>query len=549
MVTSKKRLVTGWRAVVVFILLLFVTPLFTILSSLFQSYSSDTWSHLLETVLQSYIINSLVLMVGVGLGTFVIGVLCAWLVCLYDFPGRKIFEWALLLPMALPAYILAYSYTGLLDFSGPIQTSIREIFGWSYGDYWFPEIRSMGGAIAMLSLVLYPYVYLIARSSFLEQSRSLLDVSRSFGNGHWKTFIRVSIPLARPAIVAGCSLAMMEALADYGTVQYFGISTFTTGIYRTWFGMGEMQTAAQLSSMLMLFVFTLLILERYSRAKMKFHHATNTQRALSLVKPSVFKKMSIFLFCSLVLFFGFILPVIQLVYWALVNWESSFDDRFWEISFNSFFVAATASFTCLVVGLFMVIAQRIRQDKFENISLRMLSLGYATPGLVIAVGVMIPLTMLDIVIDDFFVQNFEYSPGLLLSGSLFVLILAYSVRFIAVALGSLESGLQKIRQNIDFAAQSLGADRTRIIFRIHMPLLRSSIFAALVLVFVDVLKELPATLVLRPFNFNTLAVRAFELASDERLADAALPSLTIVIIGLIPVYMMVKLMVRRNVKT
>ena len=547
MLVHKKRLVTYWRAVVFFILLLFLVPLLTIFSSLLQPFATEIWPHLLQTVLADYILNSILLMLGVGVGTFFLGVSCAWLVCSYEFPGRKFFEWALLLPMAIPAYILAYSYTGLLDFSGPVQNNLRRAFSWEYGDYWFPEVRSIEGAIIMLSLVLYPYVYLIVRASFLEQSRSLIDVSRSLGYGAFSTFVRVSLPLARPAIVAGCSLAMMEALADYGTVQYFGIATFTTGIYRTWFGMGEMHAAAQLSSLLMLFVLTLLVLERRSRMKMKFHHSSHAIGDLPRIKATSYQRNLMTLFCFATLFLGFLLPVIQLLSWAILNWETSFDSRFWLISYNSFLVASLASVVCLILGLVLVIAWRIRKEKFESLSVRLVSLGYAAPGLVIAVGVMIPFARLDILIDDFFFEKFGYSTGLILSGSIFILILAYAIRFIAVSIGSLESGLLKIRDNLDFAAQSLGANHRQIAFKVYLPLMRSSIFAALVLVFVDVLKELPATLVLRPFNFNTLAVRAFELASDERLADAALPSLTIVVIGLIPVYMMVRLMVRKNV--
>ena len=533
--------VTIWRVLLLFICVLVTLPVVVIVSSLFMPYSS-VWQHLITTVLNDYLINSFILVVGVGIGALLLGVSTAWLTTTYEFPGRRFFEWALLLPMAMPAYILAYSYTGLLDFSGPVQSFLRASFDWGYRDYWFPEIRSLGGAIFVLSLVLYPYVYFIVRVAFMEQSRALLEVSRSLGHGIWATFFKVALPVARPAIVAGVSLAMMEALADYGTVQYFGVSTFTTGIFRTWFGLGELNVAAQLSAILLLFVLAVVVFERYSRRQMKYYHATSSQKHIERITPKL--KIGVTLFCGTILLAGFVLPVLQLIFWALNHWRDSVDDAFLSLVYNSFLLASMAALICLMMALCFIVARRIRDEKFESITMRFGAIGYAVPGTVIAVGVMIPLAYIDEQVDRFFTHYFDWSTGLLLSGSIVILLIAYTSRFLAVALHTLESGVEKIRPTIDYAAQSLGCTQYQMWMRVHFPLMRASILTALLLVFVDVLKELPATLVLRPFNFNTLAVKAFELASDERLAEASLPSLAIVLIGLLPVYIMVRSMKR-----
>ncbi len=527
---------SAWRGSLILVATLLAIPVLIIVASLFQPFS-DAWQHLLDTVLKDYIVNSLVLMLGVGVGTFLLGVSGAWLTAMCDFPGRKIFNWALLLPMAMPAYIIAYTYTGLLDFTGPLQTELRESFQLGYGDYWFPEIRSLGGAICMLSLVLYPYVYLLARVAFMEQSTAVLEASRNLGRGPWKTLFQVALPLARPAIVAGVSLALMETLADYGTVDYFGVSTFTTGIFRTWYGLGELQTAAQLAAFLLLFVFVLVIMERGSRRRMRFHHGSAQARP-SRIKLTAWRGG---LSCALVfatVFFGFILPAGQLAIWAASHWQANFNLEFFRLVFNSFALAAIAAICCLVIALLLAYGKRLRPGKIEISAVRISGMGYAVPGTVIAVGVLIPFAWFDNRVDEWLRLHFDYSSGLLLSGTLFALVFAYVVRFLSVSLQSVESGLTKIRPSLDESARSLGNTPMAVLRRIHLPMLRGSLFSALLLVFVDVLKELPTTLILRPFNFNTLAVRTYELASDERLADAAMPALAIVVIGLLPVLLM-----------
>ncbi|MFL3655539.1 MAG: ABC transporter permease [Halioglobus sp.] len=528
----------AWRAGLILTALTVALPVLVIGSSLFTPYSA-TWAHILDTVLVDYLLNSLALMLGVGIGTLLLGVVTAWLCATCEFTGRKFLSWALLLPMALPAYIIAYTYTGMLDFSGPVQSSLRSWFNWGYGDYYFPEIRSLGGAICMLSLVLYPYIYLIARVAFTHQSGAALEAARSLGAGRWRTFFQVALPMARPAIVAGLSLALMETLADYGTVDYFGVSTFTTGIFRTWYGLGELNTAAQLAGFLLLFVFVLMAVERASRNRMQFH-TTSTRsgiRRAPLHGPSAALATG---FCVLIVTLGFLLPALQLLSWASTSWRTALDGQFLHLLWNSLSLALIASLICLLLALFLGYGKRRYPGATQTGAVRIAAMGYAVPGTVIAVGVLIPFGALDNQLDALSQTLFGVSTGLLLSGTLVALIFAYVVRFLSVSLQTVESGLSRIKPSLDEAARSMGSSNERVLRDIHLPLLRGSLLTALLLVFVDVLKELPTTLILRPFNFNTLAVRTFELASDERLADAALPALAIVIIGLLPVILLMR---------
>lgn len=518
-------------------------PVAVVLAHVFVP-SGDIWQHLSSTVLPDYIRNSLLLMLGVAMGTLLIGVTTAWLTTMCQFPGRSVFEWALLLPMAMPAYIIAYTYTGMLDFAGPLQTSLREWFGWEYGDYWFPQIRSLNGAVAMLTLVLYPYVYLLSRAAFLNQSICVLDVSRTLGNGPWKTFWKVALPLARPAIIAGLSLALMETLADYGTVQFFGVSTFTTGIFRTWFGMGSAAAAAQLAAGLMVFVFALVLIERYSRRKARYHHTSRRHQDLRRFQLNGGRALLAFLFCLFILGLGFLLPALQLLSWTIHVADTVIDAEFLRLLVNSLSLAAFAAVLALLLALVMAYAQRLYPGKLVSGAVRVAGMGYAVPGAVIAVGVMIPFAWIDNTIDDLARSQFNYSTGLLLSGTLVAVTFAYLTRFLAVSLQTVDSGLTRITHSMDEAGRSFGFRPLQILRQIHIPMLSASLMTALLLVFVDVLKELPATLILRPFNFNTLAVKAYELASDERLAEAAPAALAIVIAGIIPVILLSKTITR-----
>lgn len=513
-------------------------PVMVIVASLLGDYS-PVWEHLLDTVLRDYVLNSLLLMLGVGAGTLLLGVSAAWLTAMCEFPGRRLFNWALLLPMAMPAYIIAYTYTGMLDYSGPVQGALRAWFDWGYGDYYFPRIRSLGGAVCMLSLVLYPYVYLLVRVAFSEQSTAVLEASRSLGKGPWATLFQVALPMARPALVAGTSLALMETLADFGTVDYFGVSAFTTGIFRTWYGLGELHTAAQLAAFLLLFVFVLFLLEQRSRKRMRFHHGAARQ-AVRRIRLAGWRGWGATALALAIVSAGFLLPAAQLASWAAERFADTDTGLFLRLVTSSFALAAMASAGCLVFALLLGYGKRLHPGALERQSARVAGMGYAVPGTVIAVGVLIPFAWIDNSVDSFMREHFGLSTGLLLSGTLVALVFAYVVRFLSVSLQTVDAGLARIRPSIDESARALGHGPMAVLRRIHLPMLRGSLATALLLVFVDVLKELPTTLILRPFNFNTLAVRAHELASDERLADAALPALAIVLIGLVPVILMTR---------
>lgn len=527
---------SGWTVTGAVMTMILLVPIGAICIYLFAP--SENWSHLVDTVLFEYVVNSLWLMLGVTLGAGSIGVTTAWLTSMCRFPGRDLLSWLLLLPLAMPAYIIAYTYTGMLDVSGPLQVWIREASGFSYGQYWFPEVRSVAGAIIMFSLVLYPYVYMLARAAFIGQSICVLEVSRTLGCNRWVSFSKVAVPLARPAIVAGLSLVLMETLADFGTVQYFGVSTFTTGIYRTWFGMFDAVAAAQLSAILLFFVFGLVMLERWSRRRAHFHHTTNRYQRLPDIPLTRGTAAAALIACILPLLFGFIVPTVQLIIWAMQTWNLMLDYRFFDLVWHSFTLAAGAAMVALVPALVLAYGNRINPSRAMRFFSRLSSMGYAIPGTVIAVGVLIPFGALDNMINDFSKNHYDMTVGLFFSGTVFILLFAYTVRFLSVSLQSVEAGLDKVRPSMDDAARSMGSNRTTILRHVHLPIIKGSLLTAIVIVFVDVMKELPATLILRPFDFNTLAVRAYELASDERLADSSTAALAIVAIGIIPVILL-----------
>jgi len=514
-------------------------PVIIVASFLFQPFN-ENWTHLVENLLGDYVTNSLILMAGVTVGVLSMGIITAWLTSMCEFPLRRLFSWALLLPLAIPAYIIAYTYTGMLDFAGPVQTLLRDTFNWSAGDYWFPEVRSIGGAILMLSLVLYPYVYMLARAAFLEQSICVLEASRTLGNSPYQSFFRVALPLARPAIVTGLSLALMETLADYGTVQYFGIPTFTTGIFKTWFDVFDETTAAQLAALLLAFVFALIVLEKWSRKRAKFHHTSNKYSTITRFKLTGWKAFIVFVACLMPLLLGFIIPALQLFYWTVTTAEEVIDAAFFTLVWHSVLLAALAAFSAVSIALLLGYGKRLRKTKAIATSVNIASMGYAIPGTVIAVGVMVPFAWFDNTLDAWMRETFDISTGLLLSGTLFALLFAYTVRFLAVSVNTIDAGLGKIKPTMDDAGRSLGLSPLGVLKQIHLPIMRGTVLTALLLVFVDVLKELPATLIMRPFNFNTLAVRAHEMASDEQLADAGAPALMIVLVGIIPVILLSK---------
>ena len=516
------------------IALLVGMPIASVLLNVFSGGTGETWTHLASTVLPEYIGNTLWLCLGVGFGVTVVGVVTAWLTAMHDFPGRRVFEWALVLPLAMPAYVLAYVYTDFLQFVGPLQTTLRETFGWSRGDYWFPDVRTLGGAITMFVFVLYPYVYMIARAAFLERASGMLEAARTLGVGAWASFFRVSLPLARPAVAAGTALALMETLADYGTVSYFAVQTFTTGIYRAWFSLGDRIAAAQLAAVLLGFVILLLALERISRGRARFHNTTGRNRPLSGRRLSGWRAAVAFVACALPLTVGFLLPGGLLLRLSLAEAETQYGERFLMLARNSFVLAGVTAVCAVMLALLLAYAARQSKGLLARGLNRAVGLGYAVPGSVIAVGVLIPVTRLDNLIATSWQSAFGTNPGLLLTGGIAALVYAYLVRFLAVALQTVGASLSKITPSMDDAAKSLGCSQGETLRRVHMPLLRGSLFTAGLLVFVDAMKELPATLVMRPFNFDTLATQTYTLASDERLAEASTAALAIVAVGIVP---------------
>jgi iron(III) transport system permease protein len=529
---------SGWTSLVWAIACLISIPVIFVVGSVFTP-AADVWNHLASTVLPRYVMNSIWLMLGVGSGVLLIGVGTAWLVTMCRFPGSRWLEWALLLPLAAPAYILAYTYTELLEFYGPVQRSLRSLFGWqTVRDYWFPDIRSVWGAIAMLTLVLYPYVYLLVRTAFLEQSVCTLEASRSLGCNPWRSFLKVALPLARPAIAAGVALALMETLSDFGTVQFFAVDTFTTGIYRTWFGMGERQAASQLAACLMLFILGLILLERWSRRQVRYYQSGNVRQPPNRYVLRGIRAAIAQIACLIPLCLGFIVPTALLLHMTIKNADVTITDRFWQFASNSFTLAGLTAVLGVAIALIVAYGVRLRPTPAMSLAARISAMGYAIPGSVIAVGVLVPIGRLDNALDAWMRSTFNISTGLLLSGTIVALVFAYLVRFLAISLGTVEASLGRIKPNLDDAARSLGHNPTSTLLRVHAPLLGSGLLTAAILVFVDVMKELPATLIVRPFNFDTLAVQVYRLAADERLAEASAPALAIILVGVLPVILL-----------
>ncbi|MEM8877617.1 MAG: iron ABC transporter permease [Pseudomonadota bacterium] len=514
--------------------LLLAAPILFVAFSVFQP-SSGAWQQLAGTVLPRFIGNTLLLTVLVGIGVFLIGTSTAWLVTMCRFPGRWFFEWALILPLAVPAYVMAYAYTDFLHHPGPVQTLLRDVTGWGPRDYWFPNIRSLEGAALMFTLVLYPYVYLLARTAFLHHSVCAFEVSRTLGMSAFAAFRRVALPMARPAIVTGIALALMETLADFGTVAHFSVQTFTTGIYQTWFSMGDRIAAGQLSASLLVFVLLLIALERWQRGSRKFAPSERRVSDLPEFKLKGWRGVAAFLICGLPVLLGFLLPVIILSGLAIEADKEGVTSRYIHFALNSVTLSGVTAVLAVVLAVLMAYASRIAPSRWTQAANQIASMGYAIPGSIIAVGVLYPLAHFDNAVDRFMEAQFGISTGLLLTGTITALVFAYLVRFMAVALNTVDSSLGKITHSMDDAARSLGHTPMGAVRHVHIPMMWGGLLTAGLIVFVDVMKELPATLIMRPFNFDTLAVQAYRLASDERLAQAAIPSLSIVVVGILPV--------------
>ncbi|MEX0365190.1 MAG: ABC transporter permease [Ruegeria sp.] len=496
---------------------------------------TDTISHLIGTVLPGYALTTLLLVGLVACGTFCLGVGAAWLVTMTRFPGVRFMEIALVLPLAFPAYVLAYAYTFVLDHPGIVQSTLRQVTGWGPRDYWFPEIRSTEGAAIMLILVLYPYVYLLARAAFLQQSATAFLAARALGSSPWSAFWKVSLPMARPAIAGGVLLAVMETIADFGTVAYFGVQTFATGIYTSWFSMADRAAAAQLALCLLSFALLLAVIERTQRGKAKYYQSGKRHAAMPASHLHGWQAVAAFILCAIPVVLGFLLPVVILVQMGMDSEQNLLSKRYVGFIRNSLTLAGTAAFVTVCAAICVGFFQRLKPGRNSATAAYLARLGYAVPGGVIAVGLIVPFAAFDNALDAWMRATFDISTGLLLTGSIWLLVAAYMVRFLAAALGAYEGGQSMVHSNMDAAARSLGQTPFGTLRRVHLPILTPSLMTALLIVFVDVMKELPATLIMRPFNFDTLAVQAYRLASDERLEGAAVPSLVILAVGLLPV--------------
>jgi iron(III) transport system permease protein len=494
-----------------------------------------TWQGLMATVLPGYVRNTLLLVLSVSLGTAAIGTGAAWLVTMYRFPGVRLWEILLVLPLAFPAYVMAYAYTDLLSHPGLVQSTLRQVTGWGPRDYWFPQIRSLPGAAAMLTLVLYPYVYLLARAAFRQQSSNAYLAARTLGKGPFEAFLRVSLPIARPAIAGGVLLAVMETIADYGTVAYFGVRTFSAGIYQAWFSMADRAAAAQLALCLLAFALVVAALERIERGHAKSHMRGARLAALEPVRLHGARAWAAVAACALPVLFGFVVPVIVLGGLAWGSGQSLLDPRYRGFVANSLTLAGIAAVLTVAGAVVIAFRARLVPGRVSRGLILGAGLGYAVPGGVIAVGLLVPFAGLDNLIDGWARERFGVSTGLMFTGSIWLLIVAYVARFMAAGLNAYDAGMSTVSPHMDAVARALGRGPAGVLFGVHLPILRASVLTALLIVFVDVMKELPATMIMRPFNFDTLAVQAHRLAADERLAEAAVPSLVIVAIGLLPV--------------
>ena len=498
----------------------------------------NIWQHLFDSVLPNYIVNSLILMTGVCLGVTTVGTCTAWLIANCRFPGHKIFGWMLILPLAMPAYVMAYVYTDFLEYSGPLQTALRLIFSWeNRNEYWFPEIRSHGGAIVLLSLVLYPYVYALARAAFSAQAPSLLEAGRMLGHGPIKVFFSVSLPLARPAIVVGVTLASMETLSDFGTVDYFAVRTLTTGIFDVWFGMENQSGAAQIALVLLTFIILLVWLERTSRKKQKINTSSRMNSTVRFELKGWRSALAI-ICCGLPILFGFLLPAIILAIYSSYSFDLFKYADYLAYTGNTLFLAAGSAVLCMMLGIFIGYSQRLSSHWSVKLATRISTIGYAIPGAALAIGLIISFGAMNEIIIPLSDHFSLSAQSFFLSGGVVALFFAYTIRFLAISVGSVESGLEKITPNMDMASRTLGSGPFSTLCRIHIPLLRPALIAGSILVFVDTMKELPATLILRPFNFETLATFVYQYASDELLAECAPAALTIVLAGMLPVILL-----------
>ena len=531
----------SWLVATVITLGLIGIPIYTIIIGLLGG-PGDSWAHLQKYLLADYVVNSLALVFGTGALSLIWGVPAAWFVSTTRFPGRKLLEWLLIMPLSIPTYIMAFTYAGIFDYTGIIQTTFRNIFGTGVTHF---DILNIYGVMIIMSLALFPYVYVISRVAFTSRFRSLIEASQTLGASASRLFFAVVLPVSRPALVAGLALVSMEVLNDYGAVKYYGVQTFTTGIFRSWFSYEDVQAAVYLSAILLIFVFLILILEYRHREKEKFH-SSMVDRSVQAKHLMGVEKWLIMCGCWIPVILGFVFPVIQLVWWAFSAYASAAHIEILPTVWNSFSLALVAAVSCVLVAVLLLFVSRMRPSRWLKSAVRLSTMGYAIPGAVVAVGVLTPFLIVDKAMIKLLISFGVENPGLVLTGTILALLFAYTVRYLSVAFNPVEAGFEKIGQSLDEVASTLKASPWSRLIGINVPLLATALATAALLVFVDVLKELPLTLILRPFNFHTLATRSFELASDEQVAAAAIPSLVIILTGVIPVYLLNILSKRRS---
>ena len=522
-----------WKTSSGVITLLLVLPILAIFYTAIGE-TDDLFTHLMSTVMPTYIYNTVVLTAGVMLLSLILGIPSAWFMAMCKLPTEKWLQWALVLPLAMPGYIIGYIFTDWFDFAGPIQIFLRDITGWGPGEYWFPDIRTLSGATFVLSLVLYPYVYLLCRAAFMEQNVSLLQSARLLKCSPWESFWRISLPLVRPSIAVGLSLVAMETIGDFGTVSYFAVNTLTTAVYDTWLGYSNLNAAAKISAMMLMIVVLLLSAERYSRRKQKLFQSQFNSHEDFRYELKGWRKWGALIWCWGLVAIAFIFPLLQLIDYAITYFAQSWTPEFREYAWNSLVVSVVAAIIGVAIALTVNFSHRVYGGRSSLAFMRLSSMGYAVPGTVLAIGVMVAVLFMDHRVNDI-AKAMEWGrPGLIFSGSMFALIFAMVVRFSAVAIGSVESNLNKISPSLDMASRTMGCTPNTMLWRVHFPLVKRGALIAGLLVFIESMKELNAALLLRPFNFETLATYVYNFASDEHLELAALPAVLLVLVGLIP---------------
>ncbi|EKO3451355.1 iron ABC transporter permease [Vibrio fluvialis] len=522
-----------WKTSSVALATLLVLPILAIFFTAIGQ-TDDVFAHLMSTVMPTYAFNTVVLTLSVMALALLFGIPSAWLMAMCRLPGEKVLQWALVLPLAIPGYIVGYIFTGWFDYAGPIQVWLRAQTGWMAGEYYFPDVRSLAGASIVLALVLYPYVYLMCRAAFMEQNVSLLQSARLLKCSPWESFRRISLPLVRPSIAVALSLVAMETVGDFGTVSYFAVNTLTTAVYDTWMNYSNLTAAAKISAVMLVIVLLLLSAERYSRRRQKLYQSQFNSHEDFRYALRGWKKWLALLWCWGLVCVAFIFPLLQLLSYAYTYFEQSWTAEFREYALNSLQVSLSAAVIGVAVALVVNFYNRLKSNRVSVALMRLSSMGYAVPGTVLAIGVMVPVLTLDHAVNDVAKAMQWGRPGLIFSGTMFAIIFALIVRFSAVAIGSIESSLNKISPSLDMAARTMGCQANAMLWRVHLPLVRRGALIAGLLVFIESMKELNAALLLRPFNFETLATYVYNYASDEHLELAALPAVLLVLVGLIP---------------